>query len=150
MRLAPWWIDRWRQCDKKKDDDFVSRFDITTESLFAVGIALLSAKIISAIAWLITLIKNKTRLTHNLLRLLLWGTQWVNAITQPKHLVVVWSLRDSANNPHTTTSVSIWSTSLVVAHTTQHTLRCRSLTPAKLCWGGLPLTNDCLLAHLSQ
>lgn len=54
----------WQQRDKKKDDDFVSLFDITTESLFAVGIVLLGAKIISAIAWLITLIKTKHAGTH--------------------------------------------------------------------------------------
>lgn len=137
----------WPQRDKKRDDDFVFLFDITTESLLAVRIVLLTAKIISAIAWLITLIKNKTCLTHNFLKLLLWGTQWVNAITQPKHLV---RLYDLANNPHATTSVSIWSTSLVVTHTTQRTLRCHSLTPAKFCWSGLPLTNDCLWPHLHQ
>lgn len=63
--LAPWWTDCWQQCDKKKDDDFVSLLDINTESLFAVGIVLFNAKIISAIASFIPLINNKAHLTHN-------------------------------------------------------------------------------------
>lgn len=56
----------WQQHDKKKKNDLVSSFDFTTESQFAVSILLLSAKIISAITWLTTLIKNKTR----------WHTRW--------------------------------------------------------------------------
>lgn len=56
----------------------------TRESPFAVRIVLSVPEIISAIAWLITLIKTKTSLTHNFFCLLLWGTQWVNAITQRK------------------------------------------------------------------
>lgn len=128
--LAPWWTDCWQQCDKKKDDDFVSLLHINTESLFAVGIVLFNAKIISAIASFIPLINNKTHLTHNyscgghsesmrLLNQSIWLLSEVGT-TRP-------------TTPHTATSVSIWSTSLVVAHTTQHTLQCHSLTPAKLC-----------------